>query len=877
MRSILWSRAVRPKLHGYSPNATLKRVPVTRQTASAPARRGLTLNDVFTLLLTPILATALLADTSWKDKRRKDWAQRIAQVEAETEEIQSRALHSWQALQSRALSLGAGQQRRQFSNSASRPRDIVSLPIEEIEQEPEWFEAVAKERKDSAVEAQDEEGEYAFEPAQQEQDSSDRLRRMLAIKLALNLTIYINTGVSPSKVRREVRIPDWTDDFKYDLDIYQDLTSLMNRMRQLCSSLEDLKLALPEGAVPVKREIMDENSQMLQEEICDISERYTARNLSLPEFITQYTLAVLRSTAAPTSRAYHAMFRGLSKGSGLDQPCHDLAMQTLFTWERSRLPICDYDLCVILTELGRRKHVQKFDGLMRDLTMSPSPINASKWTWERANDVQVPVPISYNPAILMSLIHCALRFDQPQKAEAWSEILRKTWMDINEPTQRTPLQQLFTNWMRYYEVQGNWRKGVAWLDAARKWAISIASFDMYSLQRLTVGMLTLCFACGKSQEYEEILSAVIDSGIPAMNPYHYFERSSRRAISQEWRLLHDETYRTKVDSRTDREKVEAFQSKLSLITQSLVSDKDSADVEWRREQGGKPDPIRPVREEGKSDQSLMEAVESWKLLYSKNQQAIQDAMTVAGTWKERCLAQQRETLSLTNQLRHQKFLVQKLRPLKTQTPISERTETSMRGHTFAPQSMKAASAVTESTDSTTTYFEAGSLLAERKVYNEKNRKFDDTDAFLLPRFVEPGKVDITETAVGDIPDGSLSSHLTSFEKVEMSLGESDKVHEGVPPSHFVTLHPEEIAVVQRREIVSMLDIGSPSQQDNDATMTGAEDNRASEAEYDPPGWSVRVRRVGYTPGFLGCKFQRLRQRGDATQSLLLSGEHVSTV
>jgi hypothetical protein len=748
MRSALCSRALRPKLHGSSPIAIPKKVPITRQTTSATTRRGVTLNDVFTLLLTPILATALLADTSWKDKRRKDWAQQIAQIEAETEEIQSRALQSWQALQSRSLSLGAAQQRRYYSSAIARPLMSTpggeEMPGVEIGDEPEWFEARAKESGDAAVKPQDTEEKDCIEPRQQAEENSDRLRRLLAIKLALNLTIYINTGVSPSKIRREIRIPDWNEDFTFDLDRYQELNTLMKQMRSLCSSVEHLKLTLPEGAVPVRHESMNEHLQELQNEICHISEQYRTRNLTLTEFITKYTVAILRSTVAPTSRAYLALFRGLASGSGLDQPSHDLAMQTLFTWEQSKLPICDSDLFVILTELARRKHVQKFDGLMRDLTMSPSVLNMPRWTWERVNDVQVPVPVSHHPALLITLVHCALRFDQPQKAEAWSEILRKTWVNINDPTQRTPLSRFFTNWMRYYEVQGNWRKGLAWLDAAQKWIISIASFDMYSLQRLAVGMLSLCFACGKAQEYEEILSAAVDSGLPPMNPSHYLERSARRAISKEWGLLYDEAYGTRGDLRTDREKVQAFQRKVRLMAQRLLPDKDSADLEWRREQKDKSNPLMPILEAGESDQSLTEAVTGWKLLYSKNQRAIQDATVVAETWKERYLAQQREALSLRNhlqfllrnQLHTQKTGVKRLKGLRMQTSPPYRVEIDETEDAFIPQSVKFAPIGNEQPDWTTTDSLKGSPFVEPKRINKKSMIPDDSDDFLISRLVE---------------------------------------------------------------------------------------------------------------------------------------------
>jgi hypothetical protein len=693
MRTTLWSRAARPKLNGCTTSAsTLSpcRPAIIRQTTSGPIRRHLTVNDVFTLLLTPILATALLADTSWKDKRRKDWAHSIAEIEAETEQIQSRATRSWQILQSRSLGLGAAQQRRQYSAVALReqPEDndkpplrepeviLQHLPVEEWEREPIWFEATPNKAHDSVNEVPEREL-ASFTP--QAVERSERLRRLLAIKLALNLTLWLNTGVSPSKVRRELRIPGTIPDILPDAQTAYGLPKLLHQLRELCSTIEELEKGLPDGASPVRSGSLGADSQKLQDDISMLSKRYQTNSIEMPEFITSYTLAVLRSPVPPTSKAYLALFRGFTRGSISAATSHESAMQILFAWEQSKLPIDHHDLFVILSELARRKHVQKFDGLMRDLTMLPSPINVTdRWTWEQANDIQVPVPISRHPALLTTLVHCALRFDQPHKAEAWSEILRRTWINVNDPTQKTPLQILFTNWMRYYEVQGNWRQGVVWLDAAQKWAITVASFDMYSLQRLAVGMLALCFACGKSREYEEILSAAIDSGIPSMNPEHFLDTSSRRAICREWQHLYRQAYRRTVDSRTDHEKVQAFQSKVRAVAQRLLPKKDGADLEWRYEQDLKPSPLTADPGEARSGQFSTITLALWQRIHAKNQEALNTSRTDGKRWEMQCTKQEQRIRSLQSELEYQNKLVQELTGPRTITPSPNQMENKIR-------------------------------------------------------------------------------------------------------------------------------------------------------------------------------------------------------
>ena len=785
---MLWSRTGRPKLNGpwTSPSTpTVGRPAIIRQTASAPTRRSLTLNDVFTLLLTPFLATALLADTSWKDKRRKDWAQRIAEIEAETEQIQLRAERTCYSLQSRSLRLGTAQQRRQYSVAVLNPQqeddqdqplqaigyELVNVPIGEVDYEPEWFDATSKQMKSSGADS-----EYGGEdsgscPADA-LEMSERLRRLLAIKLALNLTIYLNTGVSSSKIRRDIRIPDMGDDFKYDLYESQDLKGLLKRMKQLCTSVQQLKEALRNGAVPVKNEIMNTDFKQLQEKICALSERFQTGSIGMPEFISAYTYAVLKSPVWPTSKAYLALFRGFARGSSLGSPSHDLAMQTLFTWEQSKLPIGDHDLFVILSELARRKHVQKFDGLMRDLTMSPSCINVvGKWTWERAGDIQVPVPKSHHPAILTTLIHCALRFDQPQKAEAWSEILRRSWININDTTQKTPLSRLFTNWMRYYEVQGNWRKGVAWLDAAQKWAISVASFDMSSLQKLTVGMLSLCFACGKVREYEEILNAAIDSGIPGLNPEHFLEKSARRAICREWVTLHNAAYRNRRDPRTDQEKVQAFQTKVKLVPQRSIQGKNSADVEWRHQQKDKPNPMTADPSLHSSDQNAKENIDIWKQAYYQNQMLIQNSKVASEKWRLQSLKHHAEVKSLKGQLQVQKRLLQALQAALRPAELAQiETEAAVHRQPLARSQIEEYGTTPKITNRT--------LVSRTGLEQEMNEGTASkiTDNFLLSRTfnseqVNDEKIESSTTVDDHI---SLLSHLVKPEQVKG--GESKTNH-----------------------------------------------------------------------------------------------------
>jgi len=205
----------------------------------------------------------------------------------------------------------------------------------------------------------------------------------------------------------------------------------------------------------------------------------------------------------------------------------------------------------------------------------------------------------------------------------------------------------------------------------------VASFDMYSLQRLATGMLSLCFACGKSREYEEILNAAVDSGISSINPEHFLERSSRRAICREWDHLHYEAYRYKRDTRTDQEKVQAFQERVKAIAQQLLPDKDSADIIWRHEQTDKPSPLLAGSASQSPDQTSAQALALWQQLHAKSQEDVESARTVARKWQAELIAQEKQMSHLKTELEQQKKLVRELAAtnLNTQSPSLVETDT----------------------------------------------------------------------------------------------------------------------------------------------------------------------------------------------------------
>lgn len=96
---------------------------ITSRAATAASRRRLRIGNSVTALYTSIFAAAALADAQAKDKRRHEWAEKIAAVKEEVNELvneEHRLLEAIQARRSRTLLQGA-LQKRSFTTWRSIP------------------------------------------------------------------------------------------------------------------------------------------------------------------------------------------------------------------------------------------------------------------------------------------------------------------------------------------------------------------------------------------------------------------------------------------------------------------------------------------------------------------------------------------------------------------------------------------------------------------------------------------------------------------------------------------------------------------------------------------------------------------------------------
>jgi hypothetical protein len=119
-------------------------------------------------------------------------------------------------------------------------------------------------------------------------------------------------------------------------------------------------------------------------------------------------------------------------------------------------------------------------------------------------DIIVPPLNSSNPVIYAALIGAALRFDQPERADAWLQAARGGGFFDSWET-------LFT-YLRFYSLRKDWEKGANVLKRAVTYLVSSTDHRIESVERLLARMVGLCDSCDRLEASNVLVKAAVHSG-----------------------------------------------------------------------------------------------------------------------------------------------------------------------------------------------------------------------------------------------------------------------------------------------------------------------------------------------------------------------------
>ena len=556
----LWSIRIRPILRSRD-HLTSNNVPVLSRRSTSlhwPAR--LQFKDAFLIFLVPVLTTALVVDVSWKSKRRKEWEDKIAAVQAEIQALHTQRTERWLAYQYRTLRAGTLIQRRSYSTAAA------TLPEDVGDEDEDWPELQTWPPEESLIGEQPQNVEHnpnMLESSQYRELPHD-WRRLVALRFALQLQI-----ASRQIVQRDNR-GSWALFPQHHVD----LDTLVEHLKKVHSQYLYLCKSRPKNEPIIFERTATYGSRKLDAQLRDLSAELTSGRISLPDFIQNLSTNIIQSDSSPGIRGYYLMLRLLQK-AGFHKGQQSLCYLVYRAIINSHLSLDDRTVFEMLKLLGRNKDLRRIDRLLHSLTKCHYSCGGfPSWHWQTADGVQLPVPKTGNSFLYCSLIDIALRCDQPQRAHAWRLLVP---IEMNHHLVRAKIVGSF---LHYHTARGQWTEGKRWLRDALELALDLGRNSLPSLRALVLDMLGFCVACRKSSLYQKILDSAVKAnvGVYQINlAKDSFFTTRHSDILIEWTALNDQ-HRTTGTEYYPQDPGSVFHE---LVTARMGDLDESSDVQAR--------------------------------------------------------------------------------------------------------------------------------------------------------------------------------------------------------------------------------------------------------------------------------------------------------
>ncbi|EAW13033.1 uncharacterized protein ACLA_014700 [Aspergillus clavatus NRRL 1] len=690
---------------------------LTSRTTTAASKKRLRLGNSVTALYTSIFAAAALADANAKDKRRHEWAEKIAAVQEEVNELvdeEHRLLEAIQARRKRTVSNGALQM-RSFSSLGSFPvptipsrrsihttRDLrldqSSQLVEDVAdpessnrliqssifaQRSQTLENIEMEQHNRLVRNMMPENEDDLEDEAPISEhgffldgsdipkwlSGDAVRqkairklalKQLAIRLLLRQSIAHNYAGVPMMYTADFDLPQLNF-----AELLAELNTLRRRIRLLKTNesafYDDLAKEL--RVQPIK-EMQQEREKLDNEMERDIS-LFFRDKMSLPELLLRFANNLLQSTDPDRSYCMKLMILAFTKTHQTDLV--ELILKTILP---HKFPLNSSLIISILTFFRKTKNLKGFDSFLEMLRGDGYPVDLGRLSFYKrqvVNGVEITVPpvSSANPVIYTTLVTAALRFDQPDRADAWLQAGRQHGLADDFST-------LYA-YLKFNAIRADWRNGVYTLRRSLAFLTSTSLHSQRHVERLIVLMVQLCDTCGKWEVSDALISAAINSGFDWASAAEHQEDVD---VTKDPRFEH---WQKKADASAPGNKIKPVWEKCfkfaSILGEQMedliISEERDPAIRWQRMVGlysrdvlsamlagpldkyreSQPSDPAPPRVYDPEDAKFLEHVDSGRLdaftatnsIAQKRQQQEIDALRVEITQLKNIVSQLRQT------------------------------------------------------------------------------------------------------------------------------------------------------------------------------------------------------------------------------------------
>ncbi|CEL03233.1 hypothetical protein ASPCAL04390 [Aspergillus calidoustus] len=529
----IWSRTVPagPASHCVSCLSTAAEGVASRST-SAASRRRLRLGNSVTAFYTSIFAAAAWVDARTKVKRRLEWEEKIAAVKEEVNELVNEEQRLLEALASRASRAStrtvnpfsrALQARSYSSQSKPRNRNIqatrklppryVGTADKELSKFNEQMESAVISELDQQISDRVSDDTDTFDmaldgeriPAWLETSlvRGKAIRRLALKQLAIRLLLRPAIAHSYAGVLQNYSGSDSLP--KLDVaSLLQELDSTRRRLNQLKSDpnhpIDDL---IGDIAVVRLKDAVHESIQV-GKTIRHDTGLYSNNQMPLEELLLRLSSNLLQIKDPDQTNAYKLMILAFTKTRQNDLA--ELVIKTILPY---KFPLNASLISTILNYFRKSKDLKGFDLFLQMLRGGGYPIDMGNLAFYKEIEINglkitVPPTPSANVVVYAVLIKACLRFDQPERADAYLSAARANGC-LDDFA-------ILMAYLEFYTIRRDWEKGLQLLQRCLAFIVSSSAHDLDKVGRLVVMMVHLSDECEKLDVSDVIIEAAINSG-----------------------------------------------------------------------------------------------------------------------------------------------------------------------------------------------------------------------------------------------------------------------------------------------------------------------------------------------------------------------------
>ncbi|KAJ5159964.1 uncharacterized protein N7482_006968 [Penicillium canariense] len=498
---------------------------VTSRSATAASKKKLRIGNSVTALYTSIFAAAALADAKAKTKRRHDLEEKIAAVKAEVNELVDEEQRILESLQSRRKHRGINRllQERAFGTvtnpSRIRQRSTLSQPTRSFHTQRRLFnsqhaqmsETLPIEEDSTHLDLQEAEASElraAMNEALPDWVVGDTARikaiqklalKKFAIRILLRPAIAHNYSGVPMNYGADFDVPQI--DVK---NLLQELNTVRRQMNTLLHKQNvNLRDVIDDFDVMRSEEAREEDRR-LDDELRENIQSFMSQQMSLQELLLRISSNLIKSADPDRTTAFREMLMAFTQTRQND--LNDLLLQSLLP---NRFYLSTSLIVTIVSFFRKSKNLKDFDLFLQMLSGEGYTVNLGAiglFRRRKINGLNMVIPPLYGSStvIYTELISAALRFNQPDRADAWLQAARKSGFFDNFNT-------LFT-YLRFYSIRQDWEKGMNALKRAVTYLVSSTDLPPKLVERLILYMVHLCDSCCQKEVSESLISAAVHSG-----------------------------------------------------------------------------------------------------------------------------------------------------------------------------------------------------------------------------------------------------------------------------------------------------------------------------------------------------------------------------